>query len=50
MSLVTTQAEMPALAAGDPAEIGRLAGVSKHTGLRVRMDCAHLANAVAALG
>ncbi|HWY01228.1 MAG TPA: beta-eliminating lyase-related protein, partial [Mycobacterium sp.] len=33
-----------------PAEIGHLAGIAKHAGLRVHMDGARLANAVAALG
>lgn len=33
-----------------PAEIGRLAGIAKRAGLRVHMDGARLANAVAALG
>jgi threonine aldolase len=32
-----------------PAEIGHLAGIAKHAGLRVHMDGARLANAVAAL-
>ena len=47
---MTTQAKMLALTAGDPAEIGHLAGISKHAGLRVHLDGAHLANDVAALG
>jgi threonine aldolase len=33
-----------------PAEIGHLARIAKHAGLRVHMDGARLANAVAALG
>src|ERR1700757_1804382 len=33
-----------------PAEIGQLACIAKHAGLRVHMDGARLANAVAALG
>jgi threonine aldolase len=33
-----------------PAEIGQLARIAKHAGLRVHMDGARLANAVAALG
>jgi threonine aldolase len=33
-----------------PAEIGHLAGIAKHAGLRVHMDGARFANAVAALG
>ncbi len=33
-----------------PAEIEHLAGIAKHAGLRVHMDGARLANAVAALG
>ncbi len=37
-------------AAYTPAEIGHLAGIAKHAGLRVHMDGARLANAVAALG
>jgi threonine aldolase len=33
-----------------PAEIGHLAGIAKHAGLRVHMDSDLLANAIAALG
>jgi threonine aldolase len=46
MSLVTKRAEMPALTAGDAAEVGHLAGIAKHAGLRVHMNGARLANAM----